>query len=41
MAMGIQGTNPTMESLEATKWTGQKTPGMTNHDLDRFQNDGR
>ena len=36
-----QQRNPQMESLEASKWTGQKTPGMTDHDFDRFQDDGK
>lgn len=36
-----QRGNATMESLEASKWTGQKTQGMTNHDFDRFQRDER
>lgn len=36
-----QQINPQMESLEASKWTGQKTQGMTSHDFDRFQRDDR
>lgn len=36
-----QRGNSTMESLEASKWTGQKMQGMTDHDFDRFQDDGR
>lgn len=31
--------NTQRESLEASKWTGQKAPNMTNHDFDRFQDD--
>ncbi len=27
------------EDLEASKWTGQKPRGMTDHDFDRFQRD--
>lgn len=34
-----QVTNPTMESLEASKWTGQRPTEMNKHDFDRFQND--
>ncbi len=28
-----------MESLEASKWTGQKPKGLTDHEFDRFQRD--
>lgn len=31
--------NTQRESLEASKWTGQKNSNMTNHDFDRFQDD--
>lgn len=34
-----QRGNATMESLEASKWTGQRTAGMTAHDLDVWQRD--
>ena len=38
-----QRGNPERESLEASKWTGQKPKYMSNHDFDRFQrsDDGR
>jgi len=36
-----QRGNASMESLEASKWTGQRTQGMTNRDFDRFQRDDR
>ena len=32
-----QSTSSNRESLEASKWTGQKTQNMTNKDFDRFQ----
>lgn len=32
-----QRKNPKMESLEASKWTGQKLKGMSEHDFDRWQ----
>lgn len=38
-----QVSNPNRESLEASKWTGQKPKDMSNYDFDRFQryDDGR
>ena len=32
-----QTISPERETLEASKWTGQKPKNMTNHDFDRFQ----
>lgn len=32
-----QSTSSSRESLEASKWTGQKPQNMTNKDFDRFQ----
>ena len=32
-----QKPNPTRQSLEESKWTGQKPRDMTEHDFDRFQ----
>lgn len=32
-----QVTSSSRESLEASKWTGQKTQNMTNKEFDRFQ----
>ena len=34
-----QRTNLNGESLEASKWTGQKPKDMSDHDFDRFQRD--
>ncbi len=38
-----KNVNPKMEALEASKWTGQKSKDMSEHDFDRFQrsDDGR
>ena len=38
-----QRRNPRSESLEASKWTGQKPKGMSDHDFDFYQrgDDGR
>ena len=33
----IQGRDSRREDLEATKWTGKKREGMTDHDLDWMQ----
>lgn len=34
-----QSKDHARESLEESKWTGQKPKNMTNHDFDRFQRD--
>ena len=34
-----QRRSPERESLEASKWTGQKPRNMSAHDFDRFQRD--
>lgn len=34
-----QRRNPQRESLEESKWTGQKPRNMSDHDFDRFQRD--
>lgn len=34
-----QRRSPERESLEESKWTGQKPKNMTDHDFDRFQRD--
>ena len=38
-----QRRNPRSEALEASKWTGQKPKGMSDHDFDFYQkgDDGR
>ena len=32
-----QTSNPRRDELEASKWTGQKSKNMSDHDFDRFQ----
>ncbi len=34
-----QSVSPERETLEASKWTGQRPKDMTQHDFDRFQRD--
>ena len=36
-----QQGNSTRDSLETSKWTGQKPQNMSEHDFDRFQRDDR
>lgn len=36
-----QTRNSKREELEASKWTGRKPQGLTNHEFDRFQRDDR